>query len=1083
MKLTQFGFSILCVLSLSLTLASAQENEPHNLWDAKTFNGLEMRSIGPALMAGRIADIAIHPEDDNTWYVAVGSGGVWKTENAGVTWHPLFEDQSVYSVGCVTIDPHNPNTIYVGTGENVGGRHVGFGDGIYRSLDGGKSWENLGLKRSEHISKILVHPQDANTIYVAAQGPLWSSGGDRGLYISKDFGKTWDRKLGGGMWTGVTDIAIDPRDPSVMYAATWDRHRTTAAYLGGGPGTGIYRSTNGGESWNQMKTGLPTSNMGKIGLALSPQNPDVVYAAIELDLRTGGVYRSTDRGQTWEKRSNAVAGATGPHYYQELYACPHNEGRVYLVDVRMQVSEDGGKTFRRMNEKNKHSDNHALAFRADDPDYLLVGTDGGIYESFDDHAHWRFIANMPITQFYKLAVDDAEPFYNVYGGTQDNNTQGGPSRTDNVNGIQNGDWKVVLDWDGHQPATEPGNPNIMYGQRQEGTLSRIDRSNGEVIDIQPQPGADDTYERYNWDAPILVSPHRPERIYFASQRLWRSDNRGDEWKAISGDLTRNQNRLELPIMGRKQSWNNAWDLLAMSNYNTITSIAESPVAEDHIMIGTDDGIIQYTADAGDQWNKIEINKLPGVPKTAYVNDIKADLFDANTWYVALDNHKAGDFKPYLYTTTDNGRSWKAIQNNLPEPCLVWRFVQDHEDEDLFFIGTEFGVYFSADAGAQWTPLKGKMPTIPVRDLTIQRREDDLVLATFGRSFYILDDLSPLRNISEEILESKATLFDVKDPYWYVRKPHLSFGGKKGSQGDSYYVADNPPYGAVFTTYTHEELSSPSAKRKKAEKELNKEGKDVPFPGFDVLDEEKLEEKPLWIFVIKNQSGEVIRKLTKEAKKGFQRTTWDMRYPSPNVVKTGQNKISGRGFLAPPGVYSVEAFLMMNGEQISAGTPKSFELKRINEGALEGATMAEVSDFYRKYEAVARKNSQLSAKMGNVKKRLTALQLALKQSTLNDPAVFGQLKELNKAYFSLDKKLNGSPTIKMPGEKTQPTIGERMFAVVRGLYNSTYGPTAMHREQLQIADDIISGGMDTIREIRKGVDQVENQIEESGVIVE
>ena len=385
-----------------------------------------------------------------------------------------------------------------------------------------------------------------------------------------------------------------------------------------GPGTGLHKSTDGGETWTELKSGLPTSNMGKIGLAISPQNPDVLYAAIELDRRTGGVYKSVDRGATWKKQSDAVAGATGPHYYQELYASPHKFDRIYLADVRVQVSDDGGKTFRRMNEEYKHSDNHAMAFRQDDPDYLLVGTDGGLYESFDLEKTWRFMDNMPITQFYKLAVDDAEPFYNVYGGTQDNSTQGGPSRTDNMQGIQNSDWKIVLNWDGHQPATEPGNPNIMYGQRQEGTLSRIDLKTGEVTDVQPQPGKDETYERFNWDAPILVSPHDPATIYFASQYLYRSENRGDSWTRLSEDLTRNQERLDLPIMGRKQSFDNAWDFLAMSNFNTITSISESPLISGLIYVGTDDGLIQITEDMGQNWKRIEVSTLPGAPNTAYV---------------------------------------------------------------------------------------------------------------------------------------------------------------------------------------------------------------------------------------------------------------------------------------------------------------------------------------------------------------------------------------------------------------------------------------------------------------------------------
>ena len=973
----------LSLFSFLLIAQSGSNNDTDSLWSPKTFKGLEFRSIGPAFMAGRIADIAIHPDNENIWYVAVGSGGVWKTVNSGTTWTPIFDDQSVYSTGCVTIDPHNPSTIYVGTGENVGGRHVGFGNGIYRSRDGGKSWEHLGLKKSDHISKIIIHPENQKVIYAAVQGPLWSKGGQRGLYVSIDYGVTWTKTLGDSEWTGVSDIAMDPRDPDVIYAATWQRHRTVAAYMGGGPKTGIHRSIDGGKTWEQVKKGLPTSNMGKIGLAISPQNPDVIYAAIELDLRTGGVYRSTDRGQSWEKRSDAVAGATGPHYYQELYACPHHEGRLYLVDVRMQVSEDGGKTFKRMKEEHKHSDNHAVAFRKDDPNYLLVGTDGGIYETFDDHENWRFVANMPITQFYKLAVDDAEPFYNVYGGTQDNNTQGGPSRTDNVNGIQNGDWKVVLNWDGHQPATEPGNPDIMYGQRQEGTLSRIDLTTGEVIDIQPQPAEGESYERYNWDAPILVSPHDPKQIYFASQRLWRSNNRGDDWTALGGDLTRNEERLELPIMGRKQSWNNPWDFLAMSNYNTITSIAESPVARDHIMIGTDDGIIQYTEDGGANWQKMEVTKLPGVPERSYVNDIKADLYDANTWYAALDNHKAGDYKPYIYKTTNNGKSWTALTNNLPDTNLVWRIVQDHVDRNLLFIGTEFGIYFTQNGGEKWIKMKGGLPTISFRDLTIQRRENDLVCASFGRSFYILDDISPLRNITEDVLKKEAHLFEVKDALWYIPRPDLSFGGQKGSQGAGYYVANNPPFGAIFTAYVGADLKTKAEARKESEKALNEAGKDVPFPGWEALDDEAMEEKPELWFVVRGMNGEVVRTLRADAKKGFQRIAWDLTYPKPSVVNADTKDENSSGLRALPGTYFVELVVHdVNGWR-SAGPPQEFQVKRLYEGALEGASLDEVADFWMEYSEATRASTKLQSDMAHMDKTIKALYAASKRTAAYD----------------------------------------------------------------------------------------------------
>ncbi len=1043
-------------LFLSTTLFS--QTKKHAPWSDENFAGLKLRSIGPAFMSGRISDIAIHPQDDNIWYIAVASGGVWKTKNAGVTWTPIFDKQGSFATGCVTIDSNNPSVIWVGTGENVGGRHLSFGDGVYRSGDGGATWKNMGLKQSEHISKIIVHPDNPAVIWVASQGPLWSKGGERGLYKSTDGGKSWKRTLGNSEWTGVTDILIDPRNPDRLYAATWDRHRTVAAYMGGGPGTALYASEDGGESWKKLTSGLPKSNMGKIGLAISPQQPDVLYAAIELDRRKGAVYRSANRGATWTKMSDAVSGATGPHYYQELYASPHQFDRLYLVDVRIQISDDGGKTFRRMTEKYKHSDNHAIAFRKDDPDYLLVGTDGGVYESFDLAKNWRFMGNLPLTQFYKVALDDSEPFYNIYGGTQDNSTEGGPSRTDNLHGIQNSDWRVVLNWDGHQPATEPGNPNIMYGQRQEGTLARIDLITGETMDIQPQPGADEDYERFNWDAPILVSPHSPSRIFFASQRLWVSDNRGDDWRSLSGDLTRDQNRLTLPIMGKVQSWDNAWDLSAMSNYNTITSIAESPKQEGLIYIGTDDGLIQITEDYGKNWHRVEIGKIPGMPKVPYINDVKADLFDANTVYLTMDNHKYGEYKPYILKSTDRGKTWKAIQNNLPKRTLVWRIVQDHVKKDLLFAGTEFGIYFSPNGGQRWTKLKGGVPNISFRDLAIQRQENDLVGASFGRSFYIFDDYSVLREVNDETLKQEATLFSTRKAWWYIPRSHLGFDGIKGDQGADHFVAPNPPFGAVFTYYLKDDLKS----KKQIRQEKEKKG-DVEFPGWEALEAERMEDKPkVWLSVKDNQ-GNIIRRVEASIKKGFHRVAWDLRYPAPDAIsmKEPPPPMWGgppKGMMAAPGKYSVSLFQQVDGKITELSKPQSFDVVPLRKGALEGKPMEEVLAFWRSYEDAVRSHSALQVSLNNSLTKVKRMKKVLDQTRAAAADFDNRLHRIRMDLLKIDQNLSGNKSKMQPGEKTKPTIGARLFTLSIGIGNSTYGPTTNHKNGL----DIINKQMNAIQ---------------------
>lgn len=1067
---------ILVLLTFLIQPLTGQEND--SLWQASTFSGLKFRSIGPAKMSGRIADIAINHNNENQWYIAVGSGGVWKTDNSGTTWTPIFDNQDCYSTGCITIDPHNEEHIWLGTGENVGGRHVSIGCGIYKSNDGGKSWKNKGLKNSEHLSKIIVHPENPDIVWVASQGPLWSKGGERGIYKTVDGGENWDRVLGDEEWIGATDLVIDPGNPDILYAATWQRHRTVAAYMGGGPGTGLYKSVDGGETWTKLKKGLPSSNMGKIGLAISPHDPNVLYAAIELDRRSGGVYRTENGGASWQKMSETVSGATGPHYYQELYACPHEFDRIYLMDVRTQVSDDGGKTFRRINEKYKHSDNHAMAFKADDPDYIMMATDGGLYESYDLAKNWRYFDNLPLTQFYKLALDDAQPFYNVYGGTQDNNTQFGPSQTDNANGIQNCDWKVVLGGDGHQPATEPGNPDIAYGQSQQGHLRRIDQSTGEIINIQPQAGEDEPHERFNWDAPILVSPHDPKKIYTGSYRLWTSDNRGDDWTALSGDLTRNQNRIELPIMGRKQSYDNAWDLYAMSTFNTITSIAESPVQKDLLYVGTDDGLIHVSENGGQEWTKIEVANLPDCPPRAYVNDIKADLFDASTVYAALDNHKEGDYRPMLYMSTDLGKSWKKITDGLEDPNFVWRIVQDHIDPDLFFLGTEFGLYFSQDGGQQWIQLKGGLPMISFRDLAIHRRDNDLVLASFGRSFYVFDDIEVFRKISDEQLKKNASFLTAGDAYWYHPRPDLSFSRGPGYQGASHFVAENPPFGASFTYYLKEGLQQPAQERKKQETKADTSGMDIEFPGWDALDDEMSNpEDQVWV-QIENENSDIIRTIKGPTKKGFHRITWDLHHPSPYTVDKN-SKGQQKGLLAAPGIYRATMYLDEDGKLTQIDEPVTFKVSQLYDPAIQRYSMKEITAFWRRYESVVKNYSDLSYQVRKLDDGLDALMNGMEHSQGNMVDLRRSHANLSLKVQTLKKDFRGSPAKREVGEKTEATLGERIYSVSSSISRSTYGPTDTNLEQMKIISRDLNLLEQQIQGFQEEIKTLASTIEASG----
>jgi len=1040
---------LLTVFLFSPNVLEAQRKKKVEPTAAKEvdLSAFTLRNVGPAFLSGRIADIAIHPHDENKWYVAVGSGGVWKTDNAGTTWNPLFDSQPSYSTGCVALAPSQPETVWVGTGENVGGRHVGYGDGIYKSEDGGQTWKNMGLKNSEHISEIIIHPDNPDVVWVAVQGPLWNKGDERGLYKTTDGGISWKKVLGNDQWTGVTDIMIDPRNPQVLYAATWDRHRTVAALMGGGPGSGIHRSLDGGETWTKLTQGLPKSNMGKIGITISPQQPDVLYAAIELERTTGAVYRSEDQGASWKKMSNTVSGGTGPHYYQELYASPHKFDRIYLMNVRVLTSDDGGKTFVQLKENDKHSDNHAIAFKQSDPDYLMIGTDAGIYESFDLAETWRYFKNLPLTQFYKVAVNNAEPFYHMFGGTQDNGSAGGPSATDESEGISNKHWYKTLFADGHQSATDPVYNDIIYAETQQGGLYRVDLTTGEQISVQPQARAGEPHERFNWDAPILVSPHDPARLYFASYRVWKSENRGDDWTPISGDLTRNEERITLPIMGRQQGWDNAWDVGAMSNYNTITSLAESPVQEGLLYAGTDDGFIQVTDNGGSTWTKIPVTRL-GVPERSFINDIKADLFDANTVYVSLDNHKEGDFNPYLFKSTDRGATWVSLSSTLPKRTLVWRLVQDHIKKELLFLATEFGVYVSLNAGDSWQKLPGT-PTISFRDLTIQKRENDLVAASFGRGFFVLDDYSALRSFTSDHLNKKGTLFTPRPAKWFVPRSNV------GNTGADYYFAKNPEYGAVFTYHLTGDFSTQKQVREKQERELNKAGKNVPFAGWDTLDAELIEQPARVVLSIQDAEGNIINKVTQKASKGSHRIAWKLDHFNPFAISSaGNSRRYGGGTLVVPGTYSASLYLEHEGNVELLDGPVSFEVNPIRKGVLQGASYSAFSEFRIALTALLKDLNAIQDKLTTSKNKHKMLLTALDRTSIAPGVVEKQLEEVKHTLAQLDQELSGSPSKGAIGERNPATLQSYLYNAFNGMGN-TYGPTGVHKQSLSIAQKMLN----------------------------
>jgi len=1106
---------------------------------ARAIGGLGLRNIGPALMGGRIADVAVHPHKKSTWYLAVGSGGVWKTTNAGITWTPIFDNERSYSIGCIAIDPSRPDTIWVGTGEAVSGRHVAWGDGVYRSVDAGSTWERMGLEHSEHIADILIDPRDSNVVHVAAEGPLWSSGGERGLFTSRDGGATWEPALTVDEDTGVTSAVFAPDDPDTIYAATYQRRRNVRAFMGGGPGSGIHVSADGGRTWDRMgpDQGLPGGNLGKIGLAVTPADPSLVYATVEApednpaSPTARGFHRSTDRGRTWERRSGYLSGGTGPHYYQELFASPVDAAKVYQVDVFLHVTTDGGKTFNPAESgKNKHSDNHTVWIDPDDADHLLVGCDAGLYETYDDCATFRHVSNLPISQFYRVAVDDSVPFTNVLGGAQDLGTLHGPTRTRHVDGVRNQDWWVPLGADGYRTAFDPHDPDISYIEWQVGNVMRHDKQRMELTDIQPQSAvsgsADDPPERFNWDAPILCSPHREGRIYVASQRVWCSDDRGDSWTPISGDLTRDRERLELSTGDRVWSVDDLYDHMAMSFYSTITDLSESPVAgaEGVLWVGTDDGLVQVSGDGGETWTRAGV--LPGLPEEAFVNDVEACLHRGDAAFVAADDHKSGDYSPYLYETVDRGITWRSIRGDLPDGVIIWQIEQDHIDPDLLFIGAENGVYVSLDHGEHWHRLgqgntagsgatgsagsadretaaaaaagtargAGAMPTIAIRDLAIQRRDDDLVAASFGRGFYVLDDYSPLRGLGAEALAAPATLFPIRRAWRYV--PHLRMQAEgQPTLGSTAWRADNPEFGATVTYLVSDGLADDlrtfKARRKARERQPAGPGagSDVPFPGFDALREERLETDPVVQLVVRDPNGEVVRTLPAPHAKGLHRVTWDLRRPAHDPVSLEKPAFvepwvdDPVGPLCAPGRYEVELVrVRTDGEVERLAGPEPVEVVDLVESAEPGG--ADTDDpsgavFGAEAADLRRRMAGAVKEIGAARDRLRHLGAALAAAPSTDGTLHARLDACNRELASISAQLTGDPIRSELNEPPETSIKGLADRAGSFHLSSTTAPTTTQRQSLARAGEAFAPLRDALRNALDELADLTRAIDDAG----
>lgn len=1081
-KSTSFFILVACsILCCTHSYSQKQKSTPAASSSALTadmFSGLKFRSIGPAVTSGRISDLAVNPNNHKEYFVAAAAGGVWKTSNAGITYDPVFENEGSFSIGCVRIDPNNTNVVWVGTGENNNQRSASYGDGIYKSEDGGQSWKNVGLKTSEHTGMIAIDAKNSNTVYVAAYGPLWKEGGERGIYKTTDGGKTWKQILNVSENTGFNEVHIDPRYSNILYATSHQRRRSVFSYVSGGPESMMYKSEDGGATWDTLRNGLPTGDVGRIGMAISPVNPDYLFAIVEAANKKGGIFRSTNRGASWEKMCDNV---TAGNYYQEIFCDPKDINKIYYMDFWVMVSKDGGRTFNKIGEKYKHVDNHALWIDPNDTQHLLVGCDGGVYETYDNGANWNFKSNLPVTQFYKVTVDNATPFYNVYGGTQDNNSLGGPSRTKSANGISNADWFVTQSGDGFESQVDPVDPNIVYAQAQYGALGRYDKKSGEVVDISVVQNDNEPALRWNWDSPLLISNFSNTRLYFGANKLFRSDDRGNTWKAISGDLSRQIDRNKLPLMGKVWSMDAVAKNSSTDFYGQLVTVAESYFDENNIVAGTDDGLIQVTTDGGKNWKQID--NIPGVPARTYVNQIIASPHDKNIFYATFNHHRYGDFKPYIFKSIDGGISWSPIQNNLPARGTVYSIAEDHVDRNLLFAGTEFGVYFSNTGGQQWIQLKGGMPTIAVRDIAIQKRENDLVLATFGRSFYVLDDYSSLRNATAETFKSDAHIFPIKEALSYIEETPVGYP-LKGFQGESYYATPNPAVGAVFCYYLKDDILTIKEARQKAEKEKIKNGEPPFYPSADSIRMEDAQPAPYLLFTITDESGGVVRKIKAPAKKGMNRIKWDLRYAAPSPVSfqspdpTNPYDQAPIGYMTMSGNYKVSLSKVVDDKITEIVAPQSFVVKALNAATLVASDKKALDAFCKKVNDLFRATSAADAYRSELVSKIKYMKQAVIDAPQPMAGVTQQIQAVEKRLREVDIKLNGDASIARREFETPPGINGRVGNVAFNILNATSAPTNTNIQSLEIAANQFANVLPEIKSIDMEIKKIEQLLEQN-----
>jgi len=855
-----------CLLAVGLGLglpgARAARAQPVDV-DESTFGGLSARALGPATTGGRIAAIEAVPDSPLTIYIGTAGGGVWKSVDGGLSYKPIFDEHNP-SIGALALDPKNPKTLWVGTGESWTRNSVSVGDGVYKTTNGGDSWEKMGLADSEHIARIAVHPADGNTVWVCATGHLWDGNEERGVYKTTDGGKSFKRTLFVNADTGCSDLAVDPQDPRIVYAGMWQFRRFPWAFRSGGAGSGLYKSTDGGDTWRAVKTGLPAGDKGRIAVAIAPSRPAVVYALVEA--KETALYRSEDVGESWTPVNTSFNVQVRPFYFARLVVDPADYNYVYKPGLTLTISTDGGKSFSSpfaggFNFGGVHGDHHALWINPKNPQELLLGTDGGVYASADRGHHWRHAKALPVAQFYHVSYDMEWP-YNLFGGLQDNGSWMGPSR--GIGAIFNRNWRNVGGGDGFYAFRDPYEKDFVYSESQGGNVERRRLSTGESKDIKPLPGAGEKELRFNWNTPIHLSPSTPGTLYIGAQFLFRSRDRGDSWERISPDLTTNDPKKQGQLLSGGLSIDNS----SAENHTTIYSIAESPKNPDLLWVGTDDGNLQVTRDGGKSWTNVAGNVAgtTGLPKGTWVSTVEPGRFDEATAFATFDGHQMGDKKTYVYKTTDYGKSWTPITGKgLAGYAHVVR--QDLVNPDLLFVGTESGLFVSIDGGARWARFSGNLPPVAVRDLAIHPRESDLLIATHGRGLYVVDDITPLRRLTQKVLDTDAALLPGRPAVMVIP------GAEQEFVSDEEFVGFNPDEAAAITYYL---------KKRHLFGDLKAE--------------------------IYDAQGKLISTIPGSKRKGLNRIEWPMRLPPPKIA--GANSIIEQqgaffGPRVPAGTYTVK----------------------------------------------------------------------------------------------------------------------------------------------------------------------------------